>query len=80
MKRKEFEVWYHTFMNAFQALPKDLDVASLIASSESVANYVTEKFQQVEADDPQPSLDEFDLKGLVNDIAKNAMNTKNKKK
>jgi hypothetical protein len=80
MKRKEFEVWYHTFMNAFQALPKDLDVASLIDSSEFVANYVTKKFQQVEEDDPMQSVDEFDLKGLVNNIAKNAMNTKSKKK
>jgi hypothetical protein len=80
MKRKEFEVWYHTFINAFQALPKDLDVATLITASESVADHVTNKFKQVETEDPQPSIDEFDLKGLVNDIAKNAMNTKNKKK
>jgi hypothetical protein len=80
MKRKEFEVWYHTFINTFQALPKDLDVLSLINSANKVADYVTEKFKQVESEDPQTSMDEFDLKGLVNDIAKNAMNTKTKKK
>lgn len=115
MKRKEFEIWYYTFLSAFASVPKsthercvsvvplfeddgikqfdninsvqkfdtlerDRDIKDIIKDASTVADYVTNKFSEVDANDPQNQLDNFDLKGLVNDMAKNVLaNQKSKK-
>jgi hypothetical protein len=112
MKRKEFEIWYYTFLSAFTSVPKfthercvsvtpffsdsdllntlsnnhgpsqkfdtvkqDRSIDDIIKDASTVADYVTNKFSEVDVNDPQNQLDNFDLKGLVNDMAKNVLAT-----
>lgn len=68
MKYAEYQVWYHSFNNAVQALANNnaLDIEQLISGAETVANFVTAKFSGVET----PATPDIDLQSLVNKVAK----------
>jgi hypothetical protein len=68
MKYSEYQVWYHAFNNAVQALANNssIDIEDLMSGADKIANFVTAKFSGVE----MPVTPDIDLQGLVSKVAK----------
>ena len=77
MKYSEYQVWFHAFNNAVLGLgPRnDLTINDVTTRANTVANYCLEKFKEVEMPDAPDlsNLGGIDLKGVVEQVAKEAM-------
>jgi hypothetical protein len=79
MKYTEYQVWFHAFNNAILAFaqrPNDNDMVNVVGCAEYVANHCLKKFREVEvpeAPDVSGTLGGFDIKSVVEQVAKEAM-------
>ncbi len=77
MKYAEYQVWFHAFNNAVLGLSRtDLFISEIIESSDEIANFCLNKFKEVEMPEA-PDMSNLgagiDLKGIVEQVAKDAM-------
>jgi hypothetical protein len=76
MKYSEYQVWFHAFNNAVLALSNRTDLSSITDKADEIANFCVEKFHEVEMPEV-PDMSNIgsgiDLKGIVEQVAKDAM-------
>jgi hypothetical protein len=78
MKYAEYQVWFHAFNNAVLGLSRRTDLAttSIAGTANTIANICVDKFKEVEmpeAPDMSSLGAGIDLKGIVEQVAKDAM-------
>lgn len=83
MKYSEYQVWFHAFNNAVLSFSRntELYVEQITRDAEYVANFCLEKFKEVE-NDKEPNISNLtnDLKGIVEQVAQEAIKGNAKKK
>lgn len=75
MKYEEYQVWYHTYNTAIQAiLPSNrMSTDVVIDQAKAIADIVVEEFKQVE---DKPQAPNIDMQGFMNSLVNTAKSGK----
>jgi hypothetical protein len=81
MKYAEYQIWFHTFNNAYAALVHSGNrmAGKALDCAKEAADLVVKKFQEVQTPEtPEFKMDGIDLQDLVNTVARNVTGNKRK--